>query len=57
MWTLVIKQKTPKGNYRIDEEVVFESDSINKLLNLVEYFSNVSPVFETDYTIKKKEEE
>ena len=57
MWTLKIKQTQPKEGYTFDDkpEVVFESENIEKLLNIIEYMSCIKSQYETEFLIQKKE--
>ena len=58
MWTLKIMQKRPygDGDFKLDDFVVFESESIEKLLSLVEYTSCIKSECETEFLIQKKED-
>lgn len=56
MWTLKIIQKQPREGYTTEEEVVFESENINKLLSIVEYMSGIESQYETEFLIQKKED-
>jgi hypothetical protein len=58
MWTLKIMQKRPygDGDFKLDDFVLFESENIEKLLNLVEYTSCIRAEYETEFLIQKKED-
>ena len=58
MWELKISQKkTFSDGFRMDQEIKFESRTINNLLSLVNAMSGADPADETTFTITKKVEE
>lgn len=53
MWVLEIKQRVPRDNYYLDEKVTFKS---NKLTSFFSVISNLESNIETEFIIKKEED-